>query len=108
MEKYLMNLDTEGRYLFLNAIADQLRYPRVFLFLWSSVSREIIQEQITRMLLEWLIVNQHNPWGPLITFMELIKNPRYKFWVEVSRLVNQRLRNISEHFQGHVPAIACR
>ncbi|KAJ6962719.1 hypothetical protein NC652_001386 [Populus alba x Populus x berolinensis] len=40
--------------------------------------------------------------------MELIKNPRYKFWVEVSRLVNQRLRNISEHFQGHVPAIACR
>ncbi|KAJ7010959.1 CCR4-NOT transcription complex subunit 1-like [Populus alba x Populus x berolinensis] len=80
MEKYLMNLDTEERYLFLNAIADQLRYPRVFLFLWSSVSREIIQEQITRMLFERLIVSQHHPWGPLITFMELIKNPRYKFW----------------------------
>ncbi|KAJ6946569.1 hypothetical protein NC651_001323 [Populus alba x Populus x berolinensis] len=60
MEKYLMNLDTEGRYLFLNAIADQLRYPHIFLFLWSSVSREIIQEQITRMLFE--------------------RNPRYKFW----------------------------
>ncbi|KAJ6946572.1 hypothetical protein NC651_001323 [Populus alba x Populus x berolinensis] len=51
------------------------------------------------MLFERLIVNQHHPWDLLITFMELIK---------VSRLVNQRLRNISEHFQGHVPAIACR
>ncbi|KAL9369134.1 hypothetical protein Peur_040333 [Populus x canadensis] len=50
MEKYLLSpaldilkilitdLDTEGRYLFLNAIADQLRYPHIFLFLWSSVS----------------------------------------------------------------------
>ncbi|KAG6791888.1 hypothetical protein POTOM_001022 [Populus tomentosa] len=28
----------DRQYLFLNAIADQLRYPHVFLFLWSSVS----------------------------------------------------------------------
>jgi hypothetical protein len=41
-----------------------------FLFLYE---RELIQEQITRMLFERLIVNQHNPWGLLITFMELIK-----------------------------------
>lgn len=50
MEKYLLSpasdilkilitdLDTEGRYLFLNAIAAKLRYPHIFLFLWSSVS----------------------------------------------------------------------
>ncbi|CAN4111809.1 unnamed protein product [Withania somnifera] len=41
---------------------------------------EIIQEQITRVLLERLIVNRPHPWGLLITFIELIKNPRYNFW----------------------------
>lgn len=36
--------------------------------------------QITRVLLERLIVNRPHPWGLLITFIELIKNPVYKFW----------------------------
>ena len=35
---------------------------------------------ITRVLLERLIVNRPHPWGLLITFIELIKNPRYNFW----------------------------
>jgi len=42
--------------------------------------QEIIKEQITRVLLERLIVNRPHPWGLLITFIELIKNPRYNFW----------------------------
>lgn len=33
-----------------------------------------------RVLLERLIVNRPHPWGLLITFIELIKNPRYNFW----------------------------
>jgi hypothetical protein len=33
-----------------------------------------------RVLLERLIVNRPHPWGLLITFIELIKNPRYSFW----------------------------
>lgn len=33
-----------------------------------------------RVLLERLIVNRPHPWGLLITFIELIKNPAYKFW----------------------------
>lgn len=33
-----------------------------------------------RVLLERLIVNRPHPWGLLITFIELIKNPSYKFW----------------------------
>ena len=36
--------------------------------------------QITRVLLERLIVNRPHPWGLLITFIELIKNPSFKFW----------------------------
>ncbi|CAN6981983.1 unnamed protein product [Brassica rapa subsp. trilocularis] len=90
MFKYLsMELDTEGRYLFLNAIANQLRYPNnhthyfsfIMLYLFFESNQEIIiQEQITRVLLERLIVNRPHPWGLLITFIELIKNPRYGFW----------------------------
>jgi len=82
------DLDTEGRYLFLNAIANQLRYPNdhthyfscVLLYLFAEATQEIVQEQITRVLLERLIVNRPHPWGLLITFIELIKNPRYHFW----------------------------
>lgn len=89
MFKYLsMELDTEGRYLFLNAIANQLRYPNnhthyfsfIMLYLFFESDQEIIQEQITRVLLERLIVNRPHPWGLLITFIELIKNTRYGFW----------------------------
>ncbi|KAG6431047.1 hypothetical protein SASPL_109122 [Salvia splendens] len=51
--------------------------------------QELIQEQITRVLLERLIVNRPHPWGLKITFIELMKmggalnlrhNPRYNFW----------------------------
>ncbi|KAK9742789.1 hypothetical protein RND81_03G197500 [Saponaria officinalis] len=87
-EALINDLDTEGRYLFLNAIANQLRYPNththyfsfILLLLFDKAEQEIIQEQITRVLLERLIVNRPHPWGLLITFIELIKNPRYLFW----------------------------
>ncbi|XP_022920087.1 CCR4-NOT transcription complex subunit 1 isoform X2 [Onthophagus taurus] len=83
-----VDLDTEGRYLFLNSIANQLRYPNshthyfscTLLYLFAEANTEAIQEQITRVLLERLIVNRPHPWGLLITFIELIKNPTYKFW----------------------------
>ncbi|CAN1248813.1 CCR4-NOT transcription complex subunit 1 [Linum perenne] len=84
----VVELDNEGRYLVLNAVANQLRYPNnhthyfsfVLLYLFAESNQEIIQEQITRVLLERLIVNRPHPWGLLITFIELIKNPRYNFW----------------------------
>ncbi|KAM0835819.1 hypothetical protein ACQ4PT_062703 [Festuca glaucescens] len=82
------NFDTEGRYLLLNAIANQLRFPNnhthyfsfIILYLFAEATLENVQEQITRVLLERLIVNRPHPWGLLITFIELIKNPRYNFW----------------------------
>ena len=81
-------MTNSGRYTFLNSIANQLRYPNnhthyfscVMLFLFSEAKQEIIQEQITRVLLERLIAHRPHPWGLLITFIELIKNPRYNFW----------------------------
>jgi CCR4-NOT transcription complex subunit 1 len=82
--KLSRDLDTEGRYLLLNAIANQLRFPNshthylscVLLFLFQSThDKELVREQITRVLIERLIVNKPHPWGVLITFIELIKNP---------------------------------
>lgn len=44
--------------------------------------RAQLQEQITRVLVERLIVHRPHPWGLLITFIELMKNPRYNFWAK--------------------------
>tara|TARA_R110002050_G_scaffold77049_1_gene164634 strand:- start:1171 stop:1941 length:771 start_codon:yes stop_codon:yes gene_type:complete len=115
-QQLVTDLNSEGRFLFLNAIANQLRYPNnhthyfscvlLYLFAETPSENEIVQEQITRytllqvhlplqsfsvsytnpisiinrVLLERLIVNRPHPWGLLITFIELIKNPRYNFW----------------------------
>ncbi|GJU48955.1 CCR4-NOT transcription complex subunit 1 isoform X1 [Tanacetum coccineum] len=67
----IFELETEGRYLFLNAVANQLRYPNnqthyfsfILLYLFFESNQEAIQEQITRVLLERLIVNRPHPWG---------------------------------------------
>eukprot|EP00984_Skeletonema_dohrnii_P021519 scaffold10775_cov119-Skeletonema_dohrnii-CCMP3373.AAC.4 len=84
----LMELDDRGRYIILNAFANQLRYPSshthyfscVMLFLFNESKDEGVKEQITRVLLERLITQRPHPWGLLITFIELIKNTKYQFW----------------------------
>eukprot|EP00339_Tiarina_fusa_P012692 CAMPEP_0117063692 /NCGR_PEP_ID=MMETSP0472-20121206/44463_1 /TAXON_ID=693140 ORGANISM="Tiarina fusus, Strain LIS" /NCGR_SAMPLE_ID=MMETSP0472 /ASSEMBLY_ACC=CAM_ASM_000603 /LENGTH=2289 /DNA_ID=CAMNT_0004783497 /DNA_START=52 /DNA_END=6922 /DNA_ORIENTATION=+ len=84
----LMEFDDRGRYICLNAIANQLRFPSshthyfscVMLFLFSESKNVAVKEQVTRVLLERLILHRPHPWGLLITFIELIKNQRYGFW----------------------------
>ncbi|KAI8885796.1 Not1-domain-containing protein [Backusella circina FSU 941] len=111
-QRLLSELDSHGRYLFLSAIANQLRYPNnhthyfscVLLYLFSESKEEAIKEQITRVLLERLIVNRPHPWGLLITFIELIKNPSYSFWshsftrcaADIERLFESVSRSISQ------------
>jgi CCR4-NOT transcription complex subunit 1 len=84
----MTTLDAEGRYYVLSAIVNQLRYPnnhtyqfsRVLLSLFLNTEELIVKEQITRVLLERLIVHSPHPWGLLITFIELIKHEQYDFW----------------------------
>jgi CCR4-NOT transcription complex subunit 1 len=85
----LMDFDDKGRYICLNAIANQLRYPSshthyfscVMLYLFSESKNVAVKEQVTRVLLERLILHRPHPWGLLVTFIELIKNhDRYGFW----------------------------
>jgi len=84
-----LELDSEGRYHLFNGVCNNLRYPNyhtkfcsaaiLFMFQKSNV---LIKEQITRILLERLVVHRPHPWGLLITFIQLIKQPEYKFWDE--------------------------
>jgi len=85
----LMDFDDKDRYVCLNAIANQLRYPSshthyfscVMLYLFSESKNVAVKEQVTRVLLERLILHRPHPWGLLVTFIELIKNhDRYGFW----------------------------
>eukprot|EP00039_Didymoeca_costata_P023184 m.6279 g.6279 ORF g.6279 m.6279 type:complete len:2271 (+) comp3509_c0_seq1:242-7054(+) len=88
--RHLANeLDAYGRYLLFNGLANQLRYPNshtryfsnVVLTLFQGASHEFVKEQITRVMLERLIVSRPHPWGLLITFIELMQNQqRYNFW----------------------------
>merc|ERR1712100_222285 len=87
---------------FLNAVANQLRYPNCHTHYFSCV------------LLERLIVNRPHPWGLLITFIELIKNPRYNFWnhsfcrraPEIERLFESVARScMGPSSQGSTPEV---
>ena len=103
-------LQPQGRYMFLNAAANQLRFPNshtnyfscTLLHLFCECSDdELILEQISRVLLERLVVNRPHPWGLMITFIELVQNARYNFWgydftvadPEVRRLVESVARS---------------
>jgi CCR4-NOT transcription complex subunit 1 len=39
-----------------------------------------VQQQITRVLMERLIVHRPHPWGFILTLTELLRNERYAFW----------------------------
>ncbi|XP_068117639.1 CCR4-NOT transcription complex subunit 1-like isoform X2 [Hyperolius riggenbachi] len=82
------DLDAQGRYLLLHAIANQLRYPNshthyfscVMLYLFAETNTETIREHIARVLVERLVVNKPHPWGVMVTFTELVRNPAFNLW----------------------------
>jgi CCR4-NOT transcription complex subunit 1 len=44
------------------------------------VKDERFSEIMTKVLLERVIVHRPHPWGALVTFIELLRNPKYDFW----------------------------
>lgn len=85
----------EFKFHVINAIANQLRYANshthwfvgIILHFFSCSSlwgtagaRLVIQELITRVLLERQVVNKPHPWGLTIVFTELVKNTDYGFF----------------------------
>ncbi|KAJ1307774.1 hypothetical protein OPQ81_001861 [Rhizoctonia solani] len=81
-------LDTEGIYHLLVSMVTHLRHPNahthwfssLLLHMFVEVKNSRLQEVVTRVLLERLMVFRPHPWGALVTFIELLRNPRYDFW----------------------------
>ncbi|CAD5215160.1 unnamed protein product [Bursaphelenchus okinawaensis] len=106
------SLCTQGRYLLFNAIANQLRYPNshtnyfscVILVLFLHAHNTEVQEQITRTLFERLVAQKPHPWGLLVTFVELIRNPQYNFWkhnfVHCATEIEGMLMNVAQSVQA--------
>ncbi len=85
-----VNLDPEGQHHLLSAMVMHLRYPNahthwfscLLLYLFSEVNDERFREIMTKVLLERFIVHRPHPWGALMTFIELLRNPKYDFWAQ--------------------------
>ena len=92
MTKLAKEFHPEARYHFLSSIANQLRFPNSHTHYFSHALLHLfgkdladqeesdVRQQITRVLLERLIVHRPHPWGLIITLLELLKNPVYTFW----------------------------
>lgn len=92
MDVLVEKLEPEGRYQFISALANQLRYPSshthffmyalLYLFRAGQTSRAAldIQQEITRVFVERIVVHRPHPWGLMVTIIELLKNRTYGFW----------------------------
>jgi CCR4-NOT transcription complex subunit 1 len=112
LENLAKEFRPEARFHLISAMANQLRWPNshthyfsyAVLHLFGSPSPEQhtldVQETITRVLLERLLVHRPHPWGLIITLLEILKNPTYQFWTlpfiesapEVSGILSSLLR----------------
>ncbi len=79
------------RFGLLTGMVNHLRYPNYLTYFFSCVLLQAfrltgasfeqqLKSQLVRVLLERLVVYRPHPWGLMITFMELIRNPEYRFW----------------------------
>ena len=88
IESLARELRPEAKFHFVMAIANQLRWPNshtiffshALLHLFGSPQSEEVQQTITRVFLERLLVHRPHPWGLIITLLEILKNRTYGFW----------------------------
>ncbi|KAF9875986.1 ccr4-not transcription complex subunit [Colletotrichum karsti] len=88
----LHELPAEARYYLIMSITNQLRFPNAHTSYFSRVLLEVfgqdindpeetdIRQQITRVLLERLIGFWPQPFGLVVTVVELLKNEKYMFF----------------------------
>ncbi len=85
-------ISPEARYHLISSIVNQLRFTNSHTHYFSQALLELfgsdhndpeendIRQQITRILLERLISQWPQPWGLIVTIVELIKNEKYIFF----------------------------
>ncbi|KIJ29884.1 hypothetical protein M422DRAFT_214789 [Sphaerobolus stellatus SS14] len=106
------NFDPEGQYHLLGAILLHLRYPNAHTHWFSSLMLHLFidmkdirfKEIMTRILLEHIAVHRPHPWGVMVTFIELLRNPKYEFWnhefVRSSPEITLIMENIAKNIQS--------
>jgi CCR4-NOT transcription complex subunit 1 len=112
LETLAKELRPEAKFHLISAIANQLRWPNAHTHYFSYALLHLfgppsddpraldVQQVITRVLLERLLVHRPHPWGLIITLLEILKGRTYAFWdlpfvkaaPEVSMLVAKRIR----------------
>lgn len=97
-----------GQHHLLSAMVLHLRYPNahthwfssLMLHLFLEVNDEHFREVMTKVMLERFIVHRPHPWGALVTFIELLRNPKYDFWskefIRIGPEVTLLLESVSE------------
>eukprot|EP00916_Digyalum_oweni_P021653 GHVL01035928.1.p1 GENE.GHVL01035928.1~~GHVL01035928.1.p1 ORF type:complete len:137 (+),score=8.69 GHVL01035928.1:338-748(+) len=101
-------MDCDGRHVLLSLMLSQLRFPSNTTFLYSKYilhlfqnSKPIVMEQITRLLIEPLLLVHPTPWGLISTFVEYYSNPRYYAWGKSKMILNENGIN----FEGIISAV---
>lgn len=97
-----------GQHHILSAMVLHLRYPNahthwfssLMLHLFHEVNVDKFREIMTKVLLERFLVHRPHPWGALVTFIELLRNPKYDFWnqdfIRIAPEVTLLLENVSD------------
>ncbi|KAF2761013.1 Not1-domain-containing protein [Pseudovirgaria hyperparasitica] len=115
LEALSKNLRPEATYYLLGALANQLRWPNshtcyysyMILHLFGSTDSKALEVQqiISRILLERLIVHRPHPWGLIITLLEIMETHKQAFWnlpfikatPEVERLFHALFQHIQQN-----------
>lgn len=83
-----------------------LRYPNahthwfssLMLYLFHDIQVDQFREIMTRVLLERFLVHRPHPWGALVMFIELLRNPKYDFgnqqFIHIAPEVTLLLENV--------------
>jgi len=110
-------LDVDTRHLALGLIVNQLRYPNAHTHYFSALAQYVffmsvrknnfaLAEHVVRLLLERLVTHSPYPWGLLLTFIELARNPIFDFWkqpfIRSNSHIEDMCRNIVKNCGGGV------
>jgi CCR4-NOT transcription complex subunit 1 len=104
-----------GQYHFVNAIANQLRYPNAHTFFFMLYLLNLfstcpptssIPERIARVLLERILAQRPHPFGLTLTMTTLLREPKFGFfdWPWARRENSPELWAIFQRVAGKVHA----
>ncbi|KAG8914689.1 hypothetical protein FRC00_011472 [Tulasnella sp. 408] len=105
LQQLASDLDAEGQHHLIGSFGIHLRYPNahthwfssLVLHLFKEINAGKYQEITTKVLFERFLVHRPHPWGLIVTFIELLRNPRYDFWNKEFLGVSPEITDLLKH-----------